>query len=408
MLIIIREVIMIRFIKDIDVKNKTALVRVDYNVPIKDGKVVSAKKIEDSFTTIDYLVNSGAKVILLSHFGRVKKTEDKENNSLKPVYEYIAGLNKYNISFVASSMGADVDEKISTLQSGEIVLLENTRFLDLEGNLESGNDIQLAMYWASLADLYVDDAFGSMHRNHASVVGVARQLPSVAGFLVEKELANLNYIIDKPKSPFVVLMGGAKLDDKIDLLYALLEKADTILLGGGIANTFLKASGINTGASLVSDASLDKAREILIEFRDKLMLPVDAITSPTYTDTEYSLKGLDNIGVDDVIGDIGSKTVEEYKKYIENAETIFVNGTVGMYETKGFSNGTREILDAVVKSKAYKVIGGGDAGSSLKSFGLEDKVDFISTGGGAALSYIAYGTLPGLEVLENAYEEDIR
>lgn len=398
---------MIKYLKNLDVKEKTVILRVDYNVPVENGVIANTKKIDDSFKTLDYLVKEKAKVVILSHFGRVKEESDKEKNSLKLVYDYIKGLEKYDILFSAVPMGDMLTTMVRALEPGQIVLVENTRYMDLKGNLESSCDIQLSMYWASLAEVYIDDAFGSMHRNHASITGIPKQMTiKGAGFLVEKELENLKPLIENPKRPFVVVMGGAKLDDKIELIYSLAEVADHILLGGGIANTFLKASGYDVGSSLVSDESLVKASAILTEFGDKLLLPEDVIASPTYSKNTYELKKLDEIVIDDVIGDIGSKTVEAYKEILEKASTIFINGTVGKYEELPFSNGTQEILGIIANTDAKKIVGGGDAGSAVHKYKKEDEMDFISTGGGATLSYIADHTLPGLEALEVNDEAD--
>lgn len=398
---------MIKYLKDIDVKEKRVILRVDYNVPVENGKITNTKKIDDSFETLDYLVKEKAKVIILSHFGRVKTEKDKETNSLKPIFDYIKSLDKYNIIFSAVPMGDMLTTMARTLEPGQMVLVENTRFMDLEGNLESNADIQLSMYWASLGEVYLDDAFGSMHRNHASITGIPKFLPSAIGLLVEKEVNNLQPLITNPEKPFVVIMGGAKLDDKIELIYSLAETADHILLGGGIANTFLRSLGYDVGSSLVSLDAIKNARAIIQEFSDKLVLPKDVITSPSYSDTTYELKSIDDIVVDDVIGDIGSKAIENYKRIIENAKTIFINGTVGMYEQKPFSNGTQSILEIVSKTSAKKIVGGGDAGASVKKFNYEDKMDFISTGGGSTLYYIANRTLPGLEVIGIKNEENI-
>ncbi len=398
---------MIKYLKDIDVAEKRVILRVDYNVPIEDSKIQNTKKIDDSLKTINYLVEKKAKVIILSHFGRVKTEEDKKTNSLKPVFDYLKSLEKYDILFSAVPMGNMLDTMARTLEPGQIVLVENTRFMDLQGNLESECDVQLATYWAGLADIYIDDAFGSMHRKHASITGIPKYLPSAVGFLVEKEVENLRPLITEPPRPFVVVMGGAKLDDKIELIYSLAETADHILLGGGIANTFLKALGYDIGSSLVSTESLLKARAIIREFKDKIVLPKDVITSPSYSDTTYELKSIEDIVPDDVIGDIGSKALANYKKILDSARTIFMNGTVGMYEQKPFSNGTQEILSIVAGTSAKKIVGGGDAGTAAKKFGYEDKMDFISTGGGSTLTYIADRTLPGLEIIGYKNEEDI-
>lgn len=321
---------MIRSIKDIDVQGKTVIVRADYNVSINDGVIASTKKIDDSFETLDYLVSENAKIIVLSHFGRVKTQDDKEKNSLRIVFDYIKSLNKYDLLFSSEVMGTMLETMSANLKPGQIILVENTRFMDLEGNLESGCDIQLSMFWAGLADVYIDDAFGSMHRNHASITGIAKYLPSAVGFLVLKEIENLARVVHDVEKPFVVVMGGAKLDDKIELIYSLAEKADHILLGGGIANTFLQVLGYNVGESLVSQESLEIAKNITLEFPDKIVLPKDFITSPSYSSEIYEHKTLDEIVIDDVIGDIGSAAVANYRKILNKAKTIFVNGTMGI------------------------------------------------------------------------------
>lgn len=390
-----------KYIDELDLTDKKVIVRVDYNVPIQNDNILDTKKIDDSLETIDYLINQNCSIIILSHFGRIKNEIDKSNNSLLPVFEYLKSLNKYKIKFCEEPMGYKLSKMAKNLKAQELLLVENTRFLDLNGGLESKNDIQLSMYWAGLADFYIDDAFGSMHRNHSSIIGIPKLLPHAAGLLVKKEIKNLNLIINSPEKPFVVIMGGSKLKDKIDLIYNLAEKADYILLGGGIANTFLKAYGIKIGSSLMSKESIEIAKSLMQEYPDKFILPKDVITSPKYSETIYEIKDINNIGEDDVIGDIGPKAIENYKKILLSAKTIFINGTVGIYEKKEFSNGTQEILNAISISKAKKIVGGGDAASATRRFKFENKVDFISTGGGATLKYIAFGKLPGLEVLSD-------
>lgn len=395
---------MITVLEKADIANKQVIVRVDYNVPFKNDEILDTKKIDSSFETIDYLIENNCSIILLSHFGRVKTEEDKASNSLKPVYEYIKSLNKYEIKFCETPMGEKLDKMADELKEKEVLLVENTRFLDLNGKLESGNDAQLASYWAELGEFYVDDAFGSMHRSHASVTGIPKFLPSAIGFLAEKEVTNLAPIINVKERPFVVIMGGAKLDDKISLIYNLIEKADFLLLGGGIANTFLKAAGFEVGSSMYSKESLEVASSIMQEFPDKIILPKDMIVSPTYSESEYEIKSIKDIVKDDVIGDIGTEAVNNYKKFLDKASLVFVNGTVGIYEKKEFSNGTNEILRIVSNLPCKKIVGGGDAASAVKKFGFEDKMDFISTGGGATLTYIAEGTLPGIEALKSEQE----
>lgn len=393
-----------RFLSEIDVneiKDKRVVLRVDYNVPMKNGEILDTNKIDSSFKTIDYLVNLKCKIIILSHFGRVKSEEDLKSNSLEPVFNYIKGLNKYNIKFSHVIMGKPLDEMAENLGPGEIVLVENTRYMDIHGKLESSCDTQLAMYWANLGSFYVDDAFGSMHRNHASVTGIPKYVEGAIGFLAENEIKNLSKLLNVTERPFVVIMGGAKLDDKIELIYSLAEKADHVLLGGGIANTFLTAAGIETGSSLVSRDALFNAKSIMDEFPDIIILPKDVIVSTTYNKDKVEIKNVDDLVMDDIIGDIGPKAIENYSRLINSAKIIFINGTVGMYEQKEFANGTREILDIVSKSNALKIVGGGDAASSVANLGFKDKMNFISTGGGATLSYIANGSLPGIDAIIN-------
>ena len=390
---------MIKLLSDMDLDNKKVIVRVDYNVPVKDGSILDDNRITSSFETIDYLLDHDCKIILLSHFGKVKKEGDKKENSLAIVYDYIKNLDRYDILFCDTPMGPKLDEMADNLEAGQILLVENTRFLDLNGNLESSCDAQLSTYWAGLADLYVDDAFGCMHRNHASVTGIPKYLPGCIGLLTQKEIKNLANLINVEERPFVVIMGGAKLDDKIDLIYTLIEKADFVLLGGGIANTFLKANGYNVGESLISKDKLADAKAITEEFKDKIILPKDVIASPTFSEVKYQLKTLDEVTADDVIGDIGVEAIKNYTRIIDSAKLIFVNGTVGMYEKKEYSNGTGEILRAIADYSAKKIVGGGDAAASVKKYKLADKMDFISTGGGASLTYIAQGSLLGLDAL---------
>ena len=397
---------MIKYLKDMDIKNKRIIVRVDYNVSVVDGKIVSTKRIDESFKTIDYLVENNARIILLSHFGKIKSESDKEKNSLKVVYDYISSLDKYNITFCPTPMGEELDKITGTMVNGQIVLVENTRFLDLNNKMESSCNEELSKYWAELADIYIDDAFGSMHRRHASITGIPKYIPSGVGFLVENEIKNLDLLVKNPTHPFVAIMGGAKLEDKIQVMYTLLEKCDYILLGGGIANTFLNAAGYNVGSSLFSKDSLQIAKNIILEFKDKIILPKDVISSPSYSNNMYEHKTIDQIGEDDIIGDIGSAALANYKNFIDKASTIFINGTVGMYEKKEFSNGTQEILNMVSNANGKKIVGGGDALSALAKFNYEDKMDFISTGGGATLEYIANGTLPGIKAIEESNKSD--
>ncbi len=386
-------------IQDMDVKGKKVLLRCDFNVPIKDGKILDDSKIVASLNTIDYLVKNNAKIIILSHFGKVKKEEDKATNSLAPVAAHLQKLVNTKVIFSQQPRNLYLEAKIESMNPGEIIVLENTRFEDVPNNLESGNDTQLAMYWSSLADVFCLDAFGSAHRKHASTYGVAKYLPSCIGYLIQKEMDCLDKYVLNPVHPFTIVMGGAKVEDKVSLIESLLPKCDNLLLTGGIANSCLVTLGFNVGASLrTKDPEvLARLKEILVQYKDKIMLPVDAIVGRVYNEALIDHVNIDKIEEDDVIFDIGMKTIEKYRDVINNSQTIFVNGTAGKYEDVRFATGTRELLNAIGNAKAVKVIGGGDGVSAAKTFCFENKFTFLSTGGGATLEYIIQGSLPAID-----------
>ena len=386
-------------IQDMDVKGKKVLLRCDFNVPIKDGKILDDSKIVASLNTIDYLVKNNAIIIILSHFGKVKKEEDKATNSLAPVAAHLQKLVNTKVIFSQQPRNLYLEAKIESMNPGEIIVLENTRFEDVPNNLESGNDTQLAMYWSSLADVFCLDAFGSAHRKHASTYGVAKYLPSCIGYLIQKEMDCLDKYVLNPVHPFTIVMGGAKVEDKVSLIESLLPKCDNLLLTGGIANSCLVTLGFNVGASLrTKDPEvLARLKEILVQYKDKIMLPVDAIVGRVYNEALIDHVNIDKIEEDDVIFDIGMKTIEKYRDVINNSQTIFVNGTAGKYEDVRFATGTRELLNAIGNAKAVKVIGGGDGVSAAKTFGFENKFTFLSTGGGTTLEYIIQGSLPAID-----------
>lgn len=370
-------------LKDFEFKGKKVILRSDFNVSIKDGKIISNERITAELPTINYLIEKGAKVIIMSHLGKIKGEEDKKKNTLYIVYEELLKLINTKIIFSPATQGKILEEKISFLQNGEVLLMENTRYEDLENKKESNCDEELSRYWASLGDIFINDAFGMTHRKHASNYGISKFLPTGIGFLIESEIKGLAPIFE-PEKPFTIIMGGAKLEDKLSLIKSLVPKCDKLLLGGGIANTFLAVS-VSIGKSLVSPDLIEEARNLLSIYKERIIMPVDVkVLSKNGTE----VKDISNIASDDIIFDIGPKTIELYKKHIENSETIFLNGTVGKYEEEGFEDGTKEILDGVSKTEAYSVIGGGDALSSAEYFKIND-FSFISTGGGATLNYIA-------------------
>lgn len=394
-------------LQDINVDNKKVLLRVDYNVPIKEGKILDDNKLRASLQTINYLLDHNCKIIILSHLGKVKKEEDKKNNTLEPVAKKLKELVNTKVIFSKQTRNYTLEEMVEKLQPKEILVLENTRFEDVPDNLESGCDLQLASYWAGLADIFVLDAFASMHRVHASTAGIAKFIPSCIGFLVQKEMEMLDKVIINPEKPFTIIMGGAKVDDKLKVMNKLLPKADHFLLTGGIANTFLKVLGINIGESLVSDDEevLSEVKDMLLKYKDKILLPYDCIVGKNYDDSYIELKNIHDLDNDDVIKDLGSKSIEEYKKIIDESKTIFLNGTAGVYEDERFANGTKEMLNIISSSKAITIVGGGDAVSAVRNFNYESKFKYISTGGGATLKYIENGTLDALKYIEDEVEK---
>ena len=384
-------------IRDIDVKGKKVLVRVDFNVPIKEGKIKDDTRIKGAIPTIEYLLNHGAAVILCSHLGRPKTSADIEF-TLKPVGEHLAKLLGKPVKFATDCIGPTADEAAKNLKPGEVLLLENTRFHPEEEK----NDPGMAKQLASLADIFVNDAFGSAHRAHASTEGVARILPGVAGFLMEKEIKYLSAAIDDPKRPFVAILGGAKISDKIGVIKNLLTKADSILIGGGMANTFFKAQGYPMGDSLVEPDALDTAKEILSQSGNKLHLPVDVVIADKF-DNDANMKTMEVGAIPDGwrILDIGPETVAKFAKTIKGCGTIVWNGPMGVFEFPKFARGTFEIAKAVADSGAISIVGGGDSVSAIQQSGLAGKITHISTGGGASLEMLEGLPLPGVVALQD-------
>ena len=380
-------------IRDFDLNNKKVIIRVDFNVPIKDGIIEDDTRIKESLKTINYAIEHNAKVILMSHLGRIKEESDKIKNTLKPVSVRLSELLNKEVIFIPSTRGIELENAVSNLNNGDVLLMENTRFEDLDNKKESKNDSQLGEYWASLGDIYINDAFGTAHRAHASNVGIASHLDSGIGFLIEKELDSLLPAINNPERPFTVILGGAKVSDKIGVIENLGKIADYILIGGGMAFTFLKASGVEIGNSLLDEESIDFCKKMLQEYKDKLILPIDVVTDLKVcfiTDITKEEKGLD----------IGPKTVKLFKQYLENSKTIIWNGPVGMFEEERYSNGTKGICEVLKNIEAIKIAGGGDTASAIKNLGYEQAFTHISTGGGASLELLEGKKLPGIEVIK--------
>ena len=386
-------------IDEIDLKNKKVIIRVDYNVPLdKNLNIVDDNRIKESLKTINYCLDNNCSIILLSHLGKVKSEDDLKTKSLKPIAKRLSELLNREIIFTGEARGEIVDETVLNMQPKDIVLFENTRFLDLDGKLESGCDLELSKYWASLADIFINDAFGTIHRAHASNVGIAKYIKeSCIGFLVQKELDNLNQITNNPELPFTVILGGAKVSDKIGVIKNLVKKADYILIGGAMAYTFLKAKGESVGKSLVDEDSLEFAREML-NTTNKIILPIDHLVSDNTLNSNYKVK--EKIENDDIGLDIGPKTIESFKSYLTKSKTIFWNGPMGYYENETYQKGTKALCEIISRIEATSIVGGGDSASCVINLGYKDKFTHVSTGGGASLELLEGKELPGIEAIK--------
>ena len=384
-------------IKDISVSGKKVLVRVDFNVPMKEGKITDDTRIRAALPTIKYLVAQGALVILASHLGRPKGGPDPVF-SLKPVAEHLAAVLGKPVVFAEDCIGQKAEEAARVLKPGDVLVLENTRFHPEEEKNDPGMSKQLAV----LADLYVNDAFGTAHRAHASTEGVAKYLPGVAGFLMEKEIQYLGQAVDDPKRPFVAILGGAKVSDKIGVIKNLLQKADTVLIGGGMANTFFAAQGFGMGDSLVESDALDTAKELLKIGGSKLRLPVDVVLADKFEDSaQKKIQLVGEVPAGWRVLDIGPETVKQFGKIISEAGTVVWNGPMGVFEFPNFAMGTFEIAKAIASSQAVSVIGGGDSVAAVAQAGVSEKITHISTGGGASLEMLEGLALPGLVALQD-------
>jgi phosphoglycerate kinase len=382
-------------IRDIDVKGKRVLVRVDYNVPINNGQVGDDTRIRAAMPTLNYLLDQGAALILCSHLGRPKGGPDPKY-SLRPVAAHLSSLMGKPVAFAEDCIGPVAEAAARALKPGEVLLLENTRFHPEEEK----NDPEMARQLAALADVYVNDAFGSAHRAHASTEGVARFLPAVAGFLMEKEIQYLGSVIANPEKPFVAILGGAKISDKIGVIKNLLTRADTVLIGGGMANTFFKAEGYPLGDSLVEDEALETARQLLAQAGPKLRLPVDVVIADRFAaDAAHKVMAVGPVPDGWRILDIGPETVAAYSKVIKGARTVVWNGPMGVFEFPEFAKGTFGIAQAIAEANVTSVVGGGESVAAVQQSGLADKITHISTGGGASLEMLEGLTLPGVAAL---------
>ena len=391
-------------VKDVDLKGKKVLVRVDFNVPVKDGVITNDNRITAALPTIKYILEQGGRAILFSHLGRVKEEADKEGKSLAPVAADLAAKLGQDVKFIPGvTRGAELEAAVNALEDGQVLLVENTRFEDVDGKKESKNDPELGKYWASLGDgIFVNDAFGTAHRAHASNVGISANVDkAVAGFLLENEIAYIKEAVEAPERPFVAILGGSKVSDKIGVIENLLAKADKVLIGGGMTYTFYKAQGIEIGNSLVEEDKLDVAKALLEKANGKLILPVDSKEANAFADyTE--VKDTEGEAVDPgFLGlDIGPKSIAKFDEALTGAKTVVWNGPMGVFENPDFQAGTIGVMDAIVKQPGVKsIIGGGDSAAAAINLGRADKFSWISTGGGASMELLEGKELPGLAAL---------
>ena len=390
-------------VKDVELNGKKVLVRVDFNVPMKDGKITNDNRIVAALPTIKYILENGGRAILFSHLGKIKSEEDKASKSLRPAAERLAELLGKDVKFIPETRGAELEAAIAELKDGEVLMFENTRFEDLDGKKESKNDPELGKYWASLGDIFVNDAFGTAHRAHASNVGISANLEAVAGFLLEKEIEFIGGAVDAPQRPMVAILGGAKVSDKIGVIENLLDKADKVLVGGGMMFTFLKAQGKNIGKSLCEEDKLELAKALLEKGGDKLVLPIDTVAAKEFSnDTEFRVVSVDALADDEMGLDVGPATVELFSNVLKDAKTVVWNGPMGVFEMSNFAKGTIGVCEAIANLEgAITIIGGGDSAAAAMQLGYADKFSHISTGGGASLEYLEGKELPGVASLSD-------
>lgn len=395
-------------VEDLDLAGKKVLMRVDFNVPIKDGVVGDDNRIVAALPTIKYVLDHQGKAILFSHLGRIKKEDDKPGLSMRPVAERLSNLLNMPVTFVPVTEGPQLEDAIAKMEDGQVLVVQNTRYEDVKDGeyvkRESGNDPELGKYWASLGDLFINDAFGTAHRKHASNVGIASNMPgkAAAGFLMEKEIKFLGDAVTNPVRPFVAILGGAKVSDKIGVINNLLDKADKVIVGGGMTYTFYAAKGIKIGNSLVEEDKIDVAKEILEKAGDKLVLPVDNVVADKFAN-DANTKVVEG-DIDDgwMALDIGPKSIEEFKKVLADAKTVVWNGPMGVFEMSNFAKGTLEVGQFLgTLEGAMTIVGGGDSTAAAKQLGISDKLTHISTGGGASLAYLEGDVLPGIAAISD-------
>ena len=392
-----------KIVSDLDLKGKVVLERADFNVPLKDGEITNDNRIVQALPTIKYIIEQGGKLVLFSHLGKVKEESDKEGLSLKPVADDLSKKLGKDVTFVPETRGEKLETAIKNLKEGDVLLVENTRFEDIDGKKESKNDPELGKYWASLGDVFVNDAFGTAHREHASNVGISTHLETAAGYLMEKEIKFIGGVVNDPHKPVVAILGGAKVSDKINVIKNLVNIADKILIGGGMAYTFMKAQGKEIGLSLLEEDKIDFAKDLLENNGDQIVLPVDCKVAKEFSnDAKITEVSIDEIPSDQEAMDIGPKTVELFNKELQGAHTVVWNGPMGVFEFSNFAKGTIGVCESIANLKdATTIIGGGDSAAAAISLGFEDDFTHISTGGGSSLEYLEGKELPGIKAIND-------
>jgi len=382
-------------IEDYTYEDKKVIIRCDLNVPINNGIITDDTRIKESLKSINYLIDHNAKVIILSHLGKIKTEEDKLNNSLYPVYLKLKEYLKTTVYFIKETRGNELENIVSKLKNKDVLLIENTRFEDVPNKLESNCNEELSKYWASLGDIFINDAYATSHRSHASNVGISKLLPNAIGFLIEKEITRIDSILEENTHPYTIVMGGKKISDKTLVIDNLIKKCDYLLLGGGMCFTFLKALGYNIGASICDNDNINYCKNVLSKYRDKIILPTDIVTK------EGKTKNVDSLQEEDIGYDIGPDTIRKFTSILKISKRVIINGPMGVFEEKEFQNGTKYIYQVLKDNQIKTLIGGGDSIASANLLGYTNTFYHASTGGGATLEYLSGTKLPAIEIIDN-------
>lgn len=388
-------------IEDYNLNGKKVIIRCDLNVPMKDKIISDDTRIKASLKTIKYALDNNASVIILSHLGKIKEESDKKKNDLYPVSIRLSELLNIDVKFSKDTRSEELTNMALNLKPKEILLIQNTRYEDLPLKLESSCDQELSKYWASLGDIFINDAYGTIHRNHASNTGISKYLPNGVGFLVQEEITKIDSILNDKENPFVVVMGGAKVSDKIKVIENLITKCDKLLIGGAMAYTFLNSQGYNIGLSLCEKESIDFCKNILNKYKDKIVLPIDTVTSKNIDSNVYQIKNINYLDNDDIGLDIGPKTIELFCKNLSVAKRVVINGPMGMFENANYAKGTADIYNYLANNNIKTLVGGGDSVSAVNKLSDASKFYHISTGGGATLEYLEGKRLPGIEIIND-------